>query len=87
MGLTSWIKGLFKPEILDDFEINDYEYSCPKCGCKKLGYSSVISNFASVIINQDDPYYTYMIDCPECGFKVTSEDEKETFRQVHREKK
>ena len=38
MGIISWVKQLFSGDEDDDVDLNDYIFSCPKCGSKNLGY-------------------------------------------------
>lgn len=87
MGLGNWIKGLFKPAEIDEFNIEDYNYFCPKCGSSNLGYSSIISNLKEVIGDGQDPQYEYRTHCLDCGFIVKSYDIIENLNQLKLEKK
>lgn len=74
MGIVAWLKGLWKNK--------EYEFVCPKCGSKDLGYSSVIINFVEVIREQEDPKYEDTHICNNC--KYTSHSLKE-FKKVKSE--
>ena len=71
MGLKSWISSFFKDE--EDFNVEDYEYSCPRCGSKRLVYGSVIGNFTQSILNSEERKYVQTATCLDCGFSVKSE--------------
>lgn len=88
MGFISWLVEKFRKE--EDFEIEDYEFACPKCGSKQLGYSTVICNFASVVAKDEDPQYVQTVHCYNCGFKHQGKPEdqnNEYLRVLTRTKK
>lgn len=81
MGIISWVKQLFSGDEDDDVDLNDYIFSCPKCGSKNLGYFTGLANYVQAMQGLADPLYSQRVRCLDCGFSIVSEpgDESNQF--------